>query len=580
MGIAVVLVVTEAVPAAEVPVRTTSLTLQDDVTAPIDPGKRRLRFKASTKRDAEPNVIVPPALGGPADPQLTGATLVIKGTGGTTDRVQIALPAANWTRIGSLSRPRGFRYQDGSPDAAVSKLVLKADLLNVRGGDAAFTYTLDEAMQGRVGMRLSMGDTTWCSDAPAKATGSPPSTARSDLPGKFTAQPKSPPPAACTVGPPAYALAVTNGYGSGNYAAGSTVHVWAAVRPDDQLVTGWTGDAALLADPGEWHSTLVMPARDAAVAATIVDRQTALSVSTFTGVTARAKTIRALIPPTARGLVLFLHGTGGGNGFITSTETLPVVLRALESGYGVLGTEAEEAVAGDLDGDGRERWDAGLTAGNLDFGNLNALVADLRAAGAIGPATPLYALGMSNGGSTAVSLGAVGASAVAAVFPELRFRAVVSHCADARPGPVAVTTTPTAWLLCGRDDNPQVDNDAAVANSAALAGRGVPTFALLHPASPLYAERFLRVAGIALATSQALAGELRAAGFVGADGFFTTGTDAIVAAVTVTPALVPTLTALPGGVRLRVVDQMRAMQAEHQMFSDWAARAIAFFDAA
>jgi len=28
-----------------------------------------------------------------------------------------------------------------------------------------------------------------------------------------------------------------------------------------------------------------------------------------------------------------------------------------------------------------------------------------------------------------------------------------------------------------------------------------------------------------------------------------------------------------------VVDQVRAIQAKHQMFSDWAARAIAFFDA-
>jgi hypothetical protein len=41
----------------------------------------------------------------------------------------------------------------------------------------------------------------------------------------------------------------------------------------------------------------------------------------------------------------------------------------------------------------------------------------------------------------------------------------------------------------------------------------------------------------------------------------------------------PTLVALPGAVRADVVDQIRVMQAEHQMYSDWAAREIAFLDA-
>jgi predicted esterase len=560
-------------------VRTTSLTLRDDVLVPINLAKRKLRFKASTKRDIAPSKVVAPLPGSPADPMLTGATLVVQGTGGTTDRVQVDLPATGWTKLGSDADPKGFKYQDTTRGAPVSKVIVKADLITVRGGGAAFGYSLDETQQGRIGVRLSFGETAWCADAPAKASGSPPSTARTDLAGKFTAQPKTAAPVSCPVGAPAFALAVTNGYGSGTYPAGSTVHVWAAVQPQDQLVTGWTGDAALLADPAEWHSTLLMPSRDAAVSATIVDRPTTLTVSTFTGTTAQVKTIRSQIPASPRGLVLFLHGTGGSNRFIASTEALYVALRVLESGYGVLGTEAEEAVAGDLDGDGKERWDAALTPTNVDFGNLNALVSSLRAAGTIGPTTPLFAIGMSNGGSMAVSLGAIGASAVAALYPELRFRAVVSHCADARVGAVAATTTPTGWLLCGHDDNDSVDNAAAIANSATLTSRGVPTFADLHPASPLYDERFTREAAVSLVTSQALAAELRAAGFVSGGGFFTTPTNAIIAAVTANPALLPTFVGLAPGLRNDVIDQVRATQAEHQMFSDWAERAAAFFDA-
>jgi hypothetical protein len=276
---------------------------------------------------------------------------------------------------------------------------------------------------------------------------------------------------------------------------------------------------------------------------------------------------------------LVLHGTGGGNGFITSTEAFYVALRAIESGYGVLGTEAEEAVAGDLDGDLRERWDAALSPANLDLANLDALIASLRSAGTIGPTTPLFALGMSNGGAMAISLGAVGSSAVATLFPELRFRSVVSHCASGRANAIAVTTTPTGFLLCANDDNANVDNADAIASAGVLTARGVPNLLDLHPASPLYDARFVREPGIVLSTSQALANELRTAGFVDASNTFVTATDVIEAAVNANPALWPTFVAQTASTRNAVINQMRAMQAEHQMFSDWAARGVTFFDA-
>lgn len=78
-------------------VQTTALSLRDDVTPPANPGKRKLSSKAATKRDAAANRIVVPAPGSPSDPILGGTTLVFQGTGGTTDRVQLSLPAARWT---------------------------------------------------------------------------------------------------------------------------------------------------------------------------------------------------------------------------------------------------------------------------------------------------------------------------------------------------------------------------------------------------------------------------------------------------------------------------------------------------
>jgi len=558
--------------AAPILVETTSLKLQDDVTDPIDAAKRKLSLKATTRRAEAGNRIVVPLPGGPADPTVVGATLVVANTAGGSDRTQLALLAAGWRLLGSVEKPYGWTFEDKSPGAPVMKITLRNDLLAVKAGGAGFRYSLDEPQQGRIGVRLQIGDAAWCADATAKAGGNPPTTSRSDFPGRFTAA-KVPPPSACGL----TELRVTDGYGSGHYAVGSTAHVWAAVRPATQLVIGWTGDADLLQDPEEWHTTLVVPARDVTVGATVAERPVVLQTSTYTGVTGRPKTVRALIPPGARGLVLMLHGTGGSADYVVGTEAFQVALRALEDGYGVLGTEAEEAVGGDLNGDGKRRWDPSFSASNTDFGNLNALVTSLRSGGQIGPSTPLFVLGMSNGGAMALSLGAIGSSSVAANFPALRFAGAISFCASGRVSAAAVTTTPTAFLVCRNDDNPEVSNADAAANAAAIAGRGVPSVYAEHPASPLYDERFMRI-GLSLETSRALAAEFRAAGFVRDDGFFGTSSNDMIAAVRANPSLLPTLAALPGASQGDVVQQVGVMQAEHNMYSDWARRAVAFFE--
>ena len=568
-----------SVQAQPVSVPTTRLTMHDDHSAPIDLDTRTITFEAETRTAAPANRIAPPALGSAADPTRAGGAFVVENSAGSGERVQVPLPAQGWSLLGSAAAPMGYIFRRTSPATPITRVVVVDDLISVRGGGASWDYPLDQPAQHRIGVRLQLGNAAWCADAPARSRGTPASTGADDRVGRFAAQPKAAPPTTCPVAAPRFTLNVTQGWGSGTYAAAETVHVWAAVRPQDQVVTGWSGDADLLADPAEWHTTLTMPLRDVSLAAAIVDRPTTLMLTQYGGTTATPKRVFSRIPDNPSGLILFLHGTGGDADFITRTESFAVALRALENGYGVLGTEAEEAVAGDLDADGKLRWDAALTATNIDFANLNALVATLRASGTIAPTTPLFAVGMSNGGNTAVSLGAVGSSSIAAAYPALRFAAVVSHCAQGRAAAVAVTTTPTAWFMCARDDNDMVSNAAAQADSAALAARGVPTQYRENPPSPLYDQRFLRVSGLDQTTSQAVAAELRTAGFVGPDGFFVTPTGTIQIAVAADPSLAPALAALAPGARSRVFDQVSVMQAEHQMYSDLAAAAVAFFDA-
>ena len=72
----------------------------------------------------------------------------------------------------------------------------------LRGGGAAWPYTLDEPAQGRLALRLTLGSgVTFCAEAPAKLSGRPPSSARNDQVDKFLGAPKAAAPEVCPVAP-------------------------------------------------------------------------------------------------------------------------------------------------------------------------------------------------------------------------------------------------------------------------------------------------------------------------------------------------------------------------------------------
>jgi dienelactone hydrolase len=381
----------------------------------------------------------------------------------------------------------------------------------------------------------------------------------------------NPPPAQ------AQALTVVGGFGPATVPASGAAEVWANVLPPSEVVTRWVG-AALLGDADEWHASVAAASSPVTVTA---ERQTVavtFDLLRYPAPTTITKTARLHIPASPKGVILFMHGTGGNSSFIDNTEARYVALKAISRGYAVLAPEAEEAVAGDLNGDGKQRWNVALTADNLDLQALDALLASLVANGRLPAMLPRYVLGMSNGGSMAVALGALAGNASATQWPQLRFKAVVSFCAEGLAGYAAVTRVPTAWLLCGNDDNAEVNNTQALANSAALSARGVPSLGLLHPATPLYDERFARVLGITVAQSRSIAAELRAAGFVDTAQLFNISTDDMRARVLAAPNSFPTVTALSTAQQKDVLSQIAVMRAQHEMFSDWASKAVRWFE--
>jgi hypothetical protein len=181
-----------------VSIGTRTLSLRDRSASPANPAKRKVTFAAATKGSPAANRVVLPAPNGDGDPTLHGATLrVYNASGATADDVLVPLPTG-WSVLGRPGKFKGYRYRASGSGDAVRAVTIKADTIVVKGGGAAWSYTLDEPAQGAIALRLRLGSgSEWCASASAKTSGRPPSTARTDRLDRFVGQPKAPAPATC-----------------------------------------------------------------------------------------------------------------------------------------------------------------------------------------------------------------------------------------------------------------------------------------------------------------------------------------------------------------------------------------------
>jgi hypothetical protein len=143
-----------------------------------------------------------PARGSAGDPTLGGApggaTLQVYNSNGSGELVTVTLPASGWSAMDDAPTPRGYKYKSGSTTDAITRVTLRGNLIKIRGGRSNWAYTLNEASQGRMALRLTMGNQfRWCADAPAKTSGNPPSTASNDKVDKFVGARRTPAPASC-----------------------------------------------------------------------------------------------------------------------------------------------------------------------------------------------------------------------------------------------------------------------------------------------------------------------------------------------------------------------------------------------
>ncbi len=345
-------------------------------------------------------------------------------------------------------------------------------------------------------------------------------------------------------------ISVTNGAGSGEFPAGETVYLLAAPNPDGKVFDRWIGDVEGLDDPSAAQTTLKLPDRDLALTATYKDAP----AWTPKLETIENRRVFSFFPTDAVGVILFFHGSGGSAAAWIDArqgaENRLFLDDAVAQGFGIVVTESADRV--------NRQWSPRPPDSNPDIRFVNLILEMLRKRGDLTKATPVFGVGMSNGGGFVSRVSAV-----------LGFQGQAIYCASGVNAYMARTTVPTIWCVARNDEN--VDNNKdAEANFQQLASREVAAEFLVSEPSPVYPSRFQRIPGITTENALDIHDRLKAGGFLN-DGDF----------LIEDPARSDWEHVLEPYRRAQgaIDDQLSVCYARHKFFSTYNSRVLRFFGA-
>jgi hypothetical protein len=367
-------------------------------------------------------------------------------------------------------------------------------------------------------------------------------------------------------------LTVNNGYGSGTYLIGDTVHIWSIAYDSTKTFGQWTGDVASLHRPKEWHTTLTMPNQNISVTAVIDNMPTyAITYEVMQGLN-NPKNVYYYFPPNPIGIVYLFHGTGGdAKGFIEDIEKRSFTNAAIAKGYAIVSTEGEEITLNqDIDGDGRRRFMTQPidTINNVDYRNIKKITEEFINRGWITTSTPRFSIGMSAGSNFSAATSYI-----------WNFTGV-GYCSRAQNTGFDVRLSPFAYRLARYDDNPSynypVGLQQALANVAILDTRGICNDIYENDRQPIYPERFARVPGISVANSIAMYNELVTNNQIDGNGY-AINSSVIKSNVLANPSAYPTIVNFINQGVTGMVSQIGASNAEHSFYSDYNEATLDFF---
>ena len=372
-----------------------------------------------------------------------------------------------------------------------------------------------------------------------------------------------------------FTVTVVNGYGSGKYKTGDTVHIFSTAYADNQLFDTWnSADQSLLNVPREWHTWFIAPARNTSFTGSIKTIQSfSLQFEQIRG-RDRMKPVYYYFPASHKGFVYLLHGTGGNAQNVAGSYEFTQLYKDLvNDNFGVIITESEESTTGiDANGDGKIRWSTTPvdTINNVDYANIRIITDTFYNRGITSRGKLRYSAGMSNGGNFSAALSFV-----------YKYKAGISYCAPAGTVVAQNSATPFQFCMARFDNNENVGpqgNADALSNAQTLTTRGICSKYLIKERSPLYPERFARRGDITIAKSTAVFNELKNRGYLDNKNYFIGYSDAFVAAFKASPSSFPQLAGLTIPQMLFVTEQIDLAVSDHQMYSDFNRATLKFLD--
>lgn len=343
----------------------------------------------------------------------------------------------------------------------------------------------------------------------------------------------------------------------GTYATGTVANVWANPNPPNTVFDRWTGDTALLANALAAHTTLVVPATNLTITATYKTVAAWTPIIEVIGTASDGSSItrQYYIPPAHNGIIFRFHGTGGkAEAQFTKVEERAFADDAVATGFAVVALDSADRT--------NKQWSTSAPPNNLDIQHVQETLTNFVTRGLISASEPVFAQGMSQGG---------GFAPIISYY--LHFQATAIVCAAGNGQALGLTTVPTIWAL-GQNDTME-DHASfipkAQASAQALTDKGVAAKVYINPPSPVYSRRFWRIPGLAAADSEAIYASLKSNGLL--DDY-----DFLIAV----PVAATLQSALPEAYRSyasAIGAQLNVTYTEHQFFSDFNQRVLAFFAA-
>jgi hypothetical protein len=371
-----------------------------------------------------------------------------------------------------------------------------------------------------------------------------------------------------------FTVTVNNGYGSGKYKTGDTVHIFSQNYGDNQLFDTWSGDIALLNAADEWHAWFIMPARNVSFTGTLENMTPiTLKYEQIKG-RDRLKPVYYYFPAAHKGIVYLLHGTGGTAANLAGDyEWQQLIKELVNNNFAIIITEAEEATTRiDANGDGKIRWYLlpADTVTNVDYANIRIITDTFYNRGMTDRSKQKYAVGMSDGGFFSQALSYV-----------YHFKAGVQYCAQGSASLAKITSVPTQFCMVRFDNNDAVGqqgNADALSFSKSMMARGVCSKYLVNERAPLYPERFARSGAISISQSQAIFNELKSKGYMDSRNYYIGYSDKLVNDFESNPANFPTLKTLSLVQLAFVTELIDISVSDHHIYSDFDKATVKFLN--